>query len=125
MPTDQIVNLRDEAATRSAILREIRALGTRRAENGDPILIYFAGHGATVPAPHGWVTASGRISTIVAYDSLAKNRVGALVHPIPDRTIAALLDELAGTGAESEGSNIVSDVSAPLSLADPLSDRYT
>ncbi|KZV62254.1 hypothetical protein PENSPDRAFT_692662 [Peniophora sp. CONT] len=108
VPADQIVNLRDEHATRSRIIRELQAMRTRKGiKRSDPILIFFAGHGASAPAPEDWATASDRISTIVTHDSLVTDCTGRVVCPIPDRTIEALLHNLAETPAgDDRGDNI-------------------
>ncbi|VDC07260.1 unnamed protein product [Peniophora sp. CBMAI 1063] len=107
VPARQIVNLRDKQATRSAIVRELQALCSRSTRANEPILIYFAGHGTSAPAPDGWATASHRISSIVAHDTLAIDRTGTMICPIPDRTIAALLYKLAQTRTgDLNGDNI-------------------
>ncbi|KZV62932.1 hypothetical protein PENSPDRAFT_641580 [Peniophora sp. CONT] len=110
VPVNQIVNLRNTQATRSAILRELRALRTRASiRPDDPILIFYAGHGATAPAPPGWATGSQKISLLVPHDCLVDDENGVHIQPIPDRTLGALLHELAektdGTGT-AKGDNI-------------------
>ena len=71
VPGDQIINLRNKAATRDAILRELRALRTCSSIlPDDPILIFYAGHCTTADAPSGWKTGSKRISLIVPHDCL-------------------------------------------------------
>jgi hypothetical protein len=53
---ENIVNLRDSSATRFNILPQFRELARgRRIQPGDPILIFYAGHGAFAPAPSGWL----------------------------------------------------------------------
>ncbi|KZV74055.1 hypothetical protein PENSPDRAFT_732472 [Peniophora sp. CONT] len=70
VPTEQIVNLRNEQATRAAIIRSIEAFHTRgNIRTGDPILIYFAGHGCTTKAPKEWRVGTQNISMIVPYDT--------------------------------------------------------
>ncbi|KZV62929.1 hypothetical protein PENSPDRAFT_657741 [Peniophora sp. CONT] len=98
VPRNQRVNLRNEQATREAILQEIlnlhrRARRPRSGSEADPILIYFAGHGTKADAPEGWVTSNQQVSLLMPYDR---------VDPIPDRTIGALLHQL----AEDMGDNI-------------------
>lgn len=69
----------------------------------DPILIYYAGHGGTLPAPPRWDSGSGaKIQTIVPQDYNPTK--GEEVYPIPDRTIGGLIDGI----ADKKGNNIVS-----------------
>ncbi|KZV62928.1 hypothetical protein PENSPDRAFT_230413 [Peniophora sp. CONT] len=107
VPDNQIVNLRNSQATRQAIIRELRAFRARKSiRRGDPILIFFAGHGATAKAPEGWVTANQKISLILPYDSLVSRVYGGVIQPIPDRTIGAILHDLAEDEGGSMGNNI-------------------
>ncbi|VDB92293.1 unnamed protein product [Peniophora sp. CBMAI 1063] len=108
VPDEQIVNLRNEAATRKAILHEVEALQKREARAGDPFLIYYAGHGTTAEAVEGWVTGSGQISMLVPYDGDTEGSDEDLcVHNIPDRTVGALLHALAESkDGSGKGDNI-------------------
>ncbi|KZV65120.1 hypothetical protein PENSPDRAFT_756783 [Peniophora sp. CONT] len=108
VPDGQIYNLRDEKATRDAIIGELRDLRWRNAiRKGDPILIFFAGHGTTTNAPPGWVTASQKISLIVPHDCWDMKSADIRTHAIPDRTIGALLHELAEPeSGPGKGNNI-------------------
>ncbi|VDB91742.1 unnamed protein product [Peniophora sp. CBMAI 1063] len=68
---------------------------------GDPILIYYAGHGSTLPKPEGWVSENSRIQCLSPHDA----RVGpnnTVINVIPDRTFGALLERL----ADKKGKNI-------------------
>ncbi|KZV62921.1 hypothetical protein PENSPDRAFT_230202 [Peniophora sp. CONT] len=107
VPDHQIVNLRDEDATREAIIRGVRAFSEwRTIRKGDPIVIYFAGHGSTSDAPEGWHVGSQKISLIVPHDAsgyLDDDPEDLVKHAIPDRTFGALLHDLA------EGDNGISD----------------
>ncbi|KZV62347.1 hypothetical protein PENSPDRAFT_642315 [Peniophora sp. CONT] len=95
VPSGQIVNLRNEQATRVAILRELNALRTWSSiRKDDPILIFFAGHGSRADTPIGWSAGSEKISLIVPHDCLVEEN-GQTIQPIPDRTIGALLHALA------------------------------
>ncbi|KAK0452945.1 uncharacterized protein EV420DRAFT_1557705 [Desarmillaria tabescens] len=65
----QIKNLRNEEATRVTIEMEIENLGNNLAINkDDPILIFYAGHGAEANAPSGWHSANGKMQMLVPYD---------------------------------------------------------
>ncbi|KZV67675.1 hypothetical protein PENSPDRAFT_754732 [Peniophora sp. CONT] len=113
VPEEQIVNLRDENATRAAIVGNLRALSSMRrghigpgssepVSRDDPFLIYYAGHGASGPAPDGWVTETDKISMLVPHDGSAGGSQEEVTRNIPDRAIGALLHEL----AEVRGDNI-------------------
>ncbi|KAJ6622310.1 caspase domain-containing protein [Mycena sp. CBHHK59/15] len=70
-------------------------------ERGEPIIIYFAGHGSRVPAPTGWHSPSGQVETICPSNESTQAE-GELIHGIPDFTINALLRIL----AREKGNNI-------------------
>ncbi|VDB92292.1 unnamed protein product [Peniophora sp. CBMAI 1063] len=107
VPERQIVILRNEAATRHAIIRNIQAFAMwATIRDGDPILIYFAGHGSTTDAPEEWHVGRQTVSLIVPHDAtgcLLDTADNLVKHAIPDRTIGALLHDLA------EGKNRVSN----------------
>ncbi len=69
VPTGQIKNLRNEEATRLTIEAAIKDLGKNpKIKKDDPILIFYAGHGAEVNAPSGWPSANGKIQMLVPHD---------------------------------------------------------
>ncbi|SJL06452.1 uncharacterized protein ARMOST_09789 [Armillaria ostoyae] len=69
IPKHQIKNLRNEEATRLTIETEIKDLGNNPAiKKDDPILIFYAGHGAEAKATLGWSSANGKIQMLVPYD---------------------------------------------------------
>jgi hypothetical protein len=105
-PAAQIANLRNADATRAQILAEIRGLATDPAIRfGDPILIYFAGHGTSAAAPPRWHAGGDPIQLIVPYDCcVPDSATDVLVPPIPARTLCALLETL----AHAKSDNIVS-----------------
>ncbi|KZV74056.1 hypothetical protein PENSPDRAFT_682237 [Peniophora sp. CONT] len=107
VPDKQIVNLRNERATRSAILTELRALQKRDARAGDPFLVYFAGHGALAKGPDA-STVKRHVSMLVPYDGdIGTVQQKHCTHNIPDWTIGGLLDELAGyKDSPGKGNNI-------------------
>jgi hypothetical protein len=93
-PSD-IINLRNEQATRANIKSSLQALAkNERIRNGDSIVIYFAGHGSTAKAPSGWSTNGTSIQMLLPYDfdytSTENNAQGFF-----DLTFAALLSEIA------------------------------
>lgn len=104
IPDSQIRNLRDSEATRAAILHEINALTTDdRIQRGDPILIFYAGHGSTAPTPKGWESGGPVIQLLLPHDYLCENEKGQMIYGIPDRTLGVLLGRL----ASAKGDNIV------------------
>ncbi|KAB5591938.1 hypothetical protein CTheo_4616 [Ceratobasidium theobromae] len=91
VPLDHIINLRNHAASREAILRTFRRLqADPRIKKGDPVVIYFAGHGGSTNAPEGWRTLFG-----------VPGSAGP-VNCITDQEIAKLLNDLAA----AKGDNI-------------------
>ena len=118
-----IRNLRDAQATRAAIIAEFQALQTNPdIKRGDPILIYYAGHGGEKAAPSGW--EAGRTDSItqmlIPHDYQPKPGK-PLVYGIPDRTISVLISRI----AKAKGDNIVRRVtSSQVSLSDHAIDRH-
>jgi Caspase domain len=105
VPKSRIRNLRDTQATRAAIISELRALAVNSYINlNDPILIYYAGHGAEVTPPVGWEAggAGSKTQMLIPHDyhTTADN---CEVYGIPDRSIAVLLDRI----SKKKGDNIV------------------
>ncbi|SJL15635.1 uncharacterized protein ARMOST_19139 [Armillaria ostoyae] len=69
VPQGQIKNLRNKEATRVTIEAAIKDLGNNPAiKNDDPLLIFYAGHGAEANAPSGWPSANGKIQMLVPHD---------------------------------------------------------
>ncbi|KAG8760741.1 hypothetical protein FRC12_009510 [Ceratobasidium sp. 428] len=106
VPDDHIINLRDEQATREEIIHAFRRLrDDTRIHKGDPILIYYAGHGGKREASAEWKEKYGyeEIQVIFPYDyNSPLPGLEELENCIPDRTIGMLLNEL----AEAKGNNI-------------------
>ena len=96
----RIRNIRNAEATRAAIISAFIALENHPEIGlGDPILIYYAGHGASVKPPIGWEAGgAGRIQMLIPHDYHTDG-----VQGIPDRTISVLLTRL----AKAKGDNIV------------------
>ena len=105
VPSSQIRVLRDREATRAAIIDGIEAFSLNdEIDVGDPIVIYFAGHGGWAETPKGWeVGSTGRIELLIPYDHSPPLEDTNPKHGIPDRTLGALLSHLAG----KKGDNIV------------------
>ena len=104
VPSSQIKDLRNSEATRAAIIDGIEAFSLNdEIAEGDPILIYYAGHGASADTPEGWVGYTGKIELLVPYDHSSALKDVNPKHGIPDRTLGALLSRL----ATRKGDNIV------------------
>lgn len=100
---DQIKTLYNERATRSNIIRAIRAMGEDRyIRRGDAILIYFAGHGGLANRPAGW-PAGDKIQMLLPYDFLPFTTTNKEQQGLYDITVDELLREL----ANKKGDNIV------------------
>jgi hypothetical protein len=96
-----IRSLRDAEATRAAILGELESfIADHNIQRGDPILIYFAGHGSEVKSPRGW--SSTKTQMLIPHDCGTKIE-GEDVHGIPDRTLGCILRKM----ADAKGNNIV------------------
>ena len=105
VPSSQIKNLRDSEATRAAIIDGIESFSRNdEIKGGDPILIYYAGHGGSADTPKGWeVGGTGKIELLIPYDHFSSLEDGNPKHGIPDRTLGVLLSQL----AIEKGDNIV------------------
>ncbi|KZV62753.1 hypothetical protein PENSPDRAFT_758475 [Peniophora sp. CONT] len=90
----------------------------------DAILIFYAGHGASGPAPKSWGVEGERISFMVPYDSRMPGADDKPILDIPDRTLGALLHQL----ADNVGNNITvimdcchsGSGTRPVQLSDPF-----
>ncbi|KAG8734608.1 hypothetical protein FRC10_011615 [Ceratobasidium sp. 414] len=103
VPETQIKTLFGTQATRANIINEFRALGANTQINAqDPIVVFYAGHGAKLDKPEGWEEGGSHIQALVPQDVNLKDTAGAIVYPIPDRTIATLLNEI----GDAKGDNI-------------------
>ena len=108
VPSSQIRNLHDGKATRAAIMNEIKDIAfNNRINGGDPILIYYAGHGGSADTPEDWpgweVGRASKIELLIPHDHSSSLEDGNPKHGIPDRTLGALLSYL----ASKKGDNIV------------------
>jgi hypothetical protein len=105
VPSSQIWDLRNSEATRAAIIDGMEAFSLNdQIKEGDPILIYYAGHGGSANTPKGWeIGSTGKIELLIPYDHSSPLDDGNPKHGIPDRTLGALLSQL----ADKKGDNIV------------------
>ncbi|CEL61405.1 hypothetical protein RSOLAG1IB_09997 [Rhizoctonia solani AG-1 IB] len=103
VPRTQITILLDQQATRGEIIAAFQDLGRNpRIKDQDPIVIFYAGHGANLKKPEDWQTGTEYIQALVPHDTKVQDGRGNLVVPLPDRTVAALLNEI----SSSKGNNI-------------------
>ncbi|KAG6842673.1 hypothetical protein H0H87_011250, partial [Tephrocybe sp. NHM501043] len=108
VPKHRIVNLRNNAATRKAILAAMESL----AENQeiyptDPLLIYYAGHGAeALPPDAQWETSSpnGMIQMLLPYDFIRRGSSNERGQGILDIEISHILHHI----STKKSDNIVS-----------------
>ncbi|KIM25682.1 hypothetical protein M408DRAFT_331034 [Serendipita vermifera MAFF 305830] len=102
VPATQIQTLYDSEATRDAIVQALRTLKTDpRIEKGDPILIFYSGHGGTGKTPAGWEAGSSEIQILLSHDAGCEDK-GRRICGIPDRTMGVLLEQI----AKEKGNNI-------------------
>jgi hypothetical protein len=105
--TSQIATLYNKQATRQAIIKQLYALrDDSRIQNGDAIVIFYAGHGGEAAAPSSWETGDEDIQLLIPHDYEEDDK--RRVDGIPDRTIGSLLEQI----AEVKGDNIVRPFSA-------------
>ncbi|TFK31409.1 caspase domain-containing protein [Crucibulum laeve] len=111
VPKANIVNLRDDQATRDGILAGFTALrdNVNIRKDEAAIVIYYAGHGARVDKPEeweDWATSGGQIEMMCPCDigtvASGKGSEEEMVNGIPDRTISVLLNHL----SDVKGDNI-------------------
>ncbi|KAI0339456.1 hypothetical protein BDW22DRAFT_1431720 [Trametopsis cervina] len=101
VPSKNIISLRNEKATRSNILSRISSLKCNSAiQRDDPILIYFAGHGGVAQPPVGWGDRDPEVQLLIPHDFIVDLNGGG-VPGIPDRTLGALFNQLAGVKGDN------------------------
>jgi uncharacterized caspase-like protein len=99
--SDCIVTLFNAEATRDNIVSKLRDLAEDEKINpGDPILIFFAGHGAVAPIPEGWHAGGSHVQMLIPHDFDPTGRDGPGLH---DYTFNFLLRDI----ADKKGNNIV------------------
>ena len=100
VPSGQIHTLLNKEASRTAIIKAFISLrDDGRIVEGDPIFIYYAGHGSEIASPEGEVGSKQQVLLPRDYCVTDEKHVS----PIPDRTIGALIAQI----AEKKGDNIV------------------
>ncbi|KAF8548558.1 hypothetical protein OG21DRAFT_1422872 [Imleria badia] len=100
VPGDHIRTLFDHDATRDAIIRAFKDLrNDERIENGNPIVIFYAGHGGELPSPASWTwwEPKSKIQCLLPQDYDTSR-----IPPIPDRAVGALIEDI----AKAKGDNI-------------------
>lgn len=97
-----ITYLLDKDATRKNILDALTALRVKPSiHHGDPIIIYFAGHGSSGPAN---ASESARVDSQKVIEFIVPYDCDEYTAGIPDWTIGRLLSLI----AQEKGDNIVS-----------------
>ncbi|KZV82915.1 hypothetical protein EXIGLDRAFT_754684 [Exidia glandulosa HHB12029] len=102
LPVDaQVSILRNEQATRTAIIGALSAMKTNDdIKRGDPILIFYAGHGAEVPAPRRW--PQSMMQMLIPHNFLPSHPSTPEQRGILDVTLGRYLEQL----AKAKGNNI-------------------
>ncbi|CAE6454717.1 unnamed protein product [Rhizoctonia solani] len=104
VPEEQITTLFDAEATRAGIIQAFQNLATDPTiQQNDPIIIYYAGHGAEIqPPPNRRDLAGSMVQCLVPQDAGTRDLGTTVVPPIPDFTISSLLNRI----ANAKGDNI-------------------
>ena len=110
VPASRIKTLYDEQATHDGIVENLRALKDVDTKEGDPILIFYAGHGTVGDAPKDWAAASDEKIEMLAPHDTNYTDDDTVENALLDRTIGVLLEDLAKT----KGDNIVRLVCAAI-----------
>ena len=116
VPRNQISLLTDEAASRAGIISALEAFRSDdRIHQGDPICIYYAGHGSSITSPDDWECGSPdkKIQILVPQDYSPERGI----HGIPDHVLGWLIHRI----AEKKGNNIVGTLNIISNIAAHLS----
>lgn len=91
-----VKTLANSEATRENIITAFRENLTAKAQQGDTVLFFFAGHGSreNTPPELAEYEPEGKNETLVCYDSRLPGQ-----HDLADRELGYLLDEVAQKGA--------------------------
>jgi hypothetical protein len=106
VPSELITVLHDDGASREAILTALKSFESDdRIMLNDPILIFYAGHGAEARPPQGWDAGGSKtsIQMLLPQDFLAQTTTDEQQQGIPDISIAELLSRI----SRKRGNNIV------------------
>jgi hypothetical protein len=106
VPSSRIKTLFNEHATRDGIIKNLRALKDIDTREGDPILIFYAGHGVAGDAPKDPGASVDEKTELIAPYDMDYDANKSVVNTIPDRTMGILLEDL----AKAKGDNIVRSV---------------
>ncbi|CAE6526058.1 unnamed protein product [Rhizoctonia solani] len=100
VPEDQITIILDEQAKRADIIKAFQDLAApdNGINFGDPIVIYYAGHGSEVDPPPDRAINGPLVQCIIPQDTSKIDEVA----PIPDFTIGTLVHKI----AREKGNNI-------------------
>jgi Caspase domain len=130
VPPAHVCLLLNDKATKQSIEHHFMShlLNNPAIEFGDAIIVYFAGHGSTVPAPVDWpVSNTGSVDILCTYDQDYRD-VDRRIAGISDRSLHAMIDDL----AQVKGSNITliidscfSPIQSRLAVRDRWSTRWT
>lgn len=106
VPKHQIAMLLDEHATKQNIEATLDAhlLHNNQIQRGDAILVYFAGHGSTLKAPHDWLLDGPmrcHVEVLCPYDHDTKGSEGRIAG-ISARAMHTFIDDL----SKMKGNNI-------------------
>ncbi|KAJ7815605.1 caspase domain-containing protein [Mycena leptocephala] len=106
VPSNNIILLKNEQATRAAILDKFKTHFTTNENippNGKATMIFFfAGHGSRADAPGNMMASDEKVETICPHDERTYTRTNEYVHGIPDYILGWLLHEL----SQKKGKNI-------------------
>jgi hypothetical protein len=123
-----ITSLRDERATRGAIISAFKSLrdDVRIIKDEAAIIIYFAGHGARIEKPqewNDWETTGQQIEMMCPSDidtkiqKPDKPEQEEYVYGIPDRTVSVLLNHLSDVKGDNIVSSLKNSPQLPVSLS--------
>ena len=120
VPREQICMLTDAEATKRAIEDNFMShlVNNPAIENGDAILVYFAGHGSSVRPPRGWNNMTRAVEVLCPYDHDSKSPEGRIAG-ISDRSFHAMLRDL----SKAKGDNITVILDCCFTSSASVTDR--
>ncbi|KAI0368345.1 hypothetical protein BV20DRAFT_470720 [Pilatotrama ljubarskyi] len=105
VPGGHICTLLDSQATKRTIEDKFMShlVNNPLIEPGDALIVYFAGHGSSIRAPPGWFDQGrGDVPVLCPYDYDIKHRTRHVNAGISDRSLHAMLQDL----AQVKGDNV-------------------